>query len=76
MNNNFKYNKTTGKFDAPKSVTEAKQEFNARGLNTNIRIQGLPNPESNEKIGMKVYEALIKLMKKEGISPNEIIFKF
>lgn len=76
MEKNFKYNKETGKFDAPTAITEAKQEFNARGLNANIKIQGLPSPEANEEVGMRVYEALIALMKKEKVSPKDIIFKF
>jgi sulfur transfer complex TusBCD TusB component (DsrH family) len=72
MNNNFKYNKTTGKFDAPKSVTEGKNDFMARGMNTNIHVKNQPNADISEKI----YTELITFMKKHKVSPKEITFKF
>ena len=53
-------------------VTEGKNDFMARGLNTNIMIKNQPNKELSEKL----YYVLIDLMKKEKFSPNEITIKF
>jgi phage-related protein len=54
------------------TVTEGKNDFMARGLNTNISIKNQPNADLSEKL----YYALISLMKKEKFSPNEITIKF
>lgn len=54
------------------SVNEGKNDFMARGLNTNIMIKNQPNKDLSEKL----YYALIDLMKKEKFSPNEITIKF
>lgn len=54
------------------TVTEGKNDFMARGLNTNISIKNQPNADLSEKL----YYALINLMKKEKFSPNEITIKF
>ena len=57
---------------ANESVNEGKNDFMARGLNTNIMIKNQPNKDLSEKL----YYALIDLMKKEKFSPNEITIKF
>ena len=75
MEKNFKWNTETGKFNAPDSINEAKNDFMARGLNADIWVKGL-KPETKDEIGEKVYYALIELMKKHKVSPKEIIFKF
>ena len=54
------------------TVTEGKNDFMARGINTNIMIKNQPNKELSEKL----YYVLIDLMKKEKFSPNEITIKF
>ena len=81
----FKYNKATGKYEAPGShstneeiedqlndLDEAKNDFMARGMNANIYVKNMPN----EEVSQKVYDALVELMKKHKVSPKEITFKF
>ena len=53
------------------SVNEAKS-FRARGMNVDIWIKKSPNEEISEKM----YYALIEMMKKHGIAPNQIIVTF
>ena len=54
------------------TVTEGKNDFMARGMNTNIHIKNQPNADLSEKI----YYDIIDFMKKKKFSPNEIIIKF
>ena len=53
------------------SLNEAKS-FRARGAGTDIWIKKSPNDEISEKM----YYALIELMKKNRIAPNQIIVTF
>ena len=54
------------------TVTEGKNDFMARGMNTNIHIKNQPNEDLSEKL----YYDIIDFMKKKKFSPNEIIIKF
>ena len=54
------------------SVNEGKNDFMARGMNTNIHIKNQPNKDLSEKL----YYDIIDFMKKKKFSPNEIIIKF
>ena len=54
------------------SVNEGKNDFMARGMNTNIHIKNQPNEDLSEKL----YYDIIDFMKKKKFSPNEIIIKF
>ena len=59
------------KGELKQSVNEAKS-FRARGAGTDIWIKKSPNDEISEKM----YYALIELMKKNRIAPNQIIVTF
>jgi hypothetical protein len=76
MEKNFRYNKETGKFDAPDSINEAKNDWMARGDNIDIWVKGLPKGDSRDELGEKTYYALLAAMKKAKLSPKEIIVKF
>jgi len=54
------------------ALTEGKNDFMARGMNTNIHVKNQPNADISEKI----YTELITFMKKHKVSPKEITFKF
>jgi len=54
------------------NVNEGKNDFMARGMNTNIHIKNQPNKDLSEKL----YYDIIDFMKKKKFSPNEIIIKF
>jgi len=54
------------------NVNEGKNDFMARGMNTNIHIKNQPNEDLSEKL----YYDIIDFMKKKKFSPNEIIIKF
>ena len=58
--------------DTIQELEEGKNDFMARGMNTNIHIKNQPNADISEKI----YTELITFMKKHKVSPKEITFKF